>query len=207
MYERLIVCLEYFDRNPFIKSIVSTLLYVLAIIIPVVVLISWELFYEYFRFPWAFSFNFFSFEWLNRLIEWIVEFIAMYLPVLVCVLFGAISVYSLLTRSSFLNFIILSVAKMFFKPILIANAITYLAGKLLGLDCFSHSEYLEGVLDLSLYFDSVETFSMLVFIVFFMDYAISKQSIIMREERDNNTEVINRDRLHVLRRWYFNRRP
>lgn len=96
---------------------------------------------------------------------------------------------------------------MFFKPILIANTIAYISGKLLGLCCFSHSEYLERVLDLSLYFDSVETFSMLVFIVFFMDYAISKQSLIMREERDNNTEVINRDRLHVLRSWYFDRRP
>jgi len=113
MYEKLIACLEYFDRNPFEKSIVSTLLYVLAIVIPVVALISWELLYENFRLPWRFSFNFFSFEWLNRIIEWIVEFIAMYLPVLVCILFGAISVYSLFTRSSFLNLLYCQQQKCF----------------------------------------------------------------------------------------------
>lgn len=179
----------YKERHPLVQSALSTAIYVLLIIVPVIFFVVWNLFYESMDFPWSFNFKFFSLDWLNSLIATVVEFfvnyVIRYFAVILWACFGILSLYCILSENPVSAFIVLVLAKKFFKPILVAYALSAIAGILFINGFVSNSQYLESVLDFSNYgWSALKQFLMLSLMFFFMDCAIRLQAERMKNEKE-----------------------
>lgn len=203
--------LELFDY-PFRKAVIDTFFGVLfCLLAPALIIIS-ALAREKLGLPWSFNFNwdFWGLNWLKSFLEWFVSFfvnsVLTYFELFLLSMMGAVFVYFYITGRTIKSFIALFLFKRITTPLLISYFIFIVVDKLIRIDTFSDSTFLDNNWSpLHASTDGITFFYALIFTWFLTAYAINKQSNIHLKKDIESGNITFTTRLNDLRQEYIKR--